>query len=63
MSETVPEAVRAFADGVLTTAEGETYEQTFGDAVKIPARFEEGSPAADWRIDGRIAVTVHRAGD
>ncbi|WP_254536855.1 hypothetical protein [Halomarina litorea] len=64
MSETVPEPVRAFADGVLSAEEGETYEQTFdGETVGVPARFDRESPVARWRFDGRLAVTVHRAGE
>ncbi len=63
MSEAVPEPVRTFADGVLTVPEGETYEQTLDDTIDVPARFDRESPVATWRFDGRVAVTVHQAGE
>lgn len=64
MTESEPDAaVREFADGVLGVEEGGTYEQTFGDWVAVPSRFDRESAVARWRFEGRLAVTVHSAGD
>lgn len=64
VSESVPDPVREFADGVLTVEEGGTYDQRFAEEwIDVPSRFDRESAVATWGFDGRVAVTVHRAGD
>ena len=61
---TPPAVVREFAAGVLGVEEGGTYERTFEEeTVDVPARFDRESATARWGFDGRLAVTVHSAGD
>lgn len=55
--------VSEFAAEVLDAPEGERCERTFEDVtVAVPARFDGASPTADWRLDGGLAITVHREG-